>query len=62
MNTRLRALRRGRRMDTNDEKLVLKEEVSRIVGYAIEVLQPSMILMPESSYSCYPCNPWLKLL
>ena len=49
-------------MDTNDEKLVLKEEVSRIVGYAIEVLQRSMILMPESSYSCYPCNPWLKLL
>ncbi len=39
MNTRLRALRRGRRMDTNDEKLVRKEEVSRIVGYAIEVLQ-----------------------
>jgi len=38
MNTRLRALRRGRRMDRNDEQLVLEEEVSRIVGYAIEVL------------------------
>jgi len=25
-------------MDRNDEQLVLEEEVSRIVGYAIEVL------------------------
>jgi hypothetical protein len=25
-------------MDTNDEKLALKEEIFRIVGYAIEVI------------------------
>jgi hypothetical protein len=62
-------------MNTNDEKLVLKEEVFRIVGYPIEVIgwkrvlrwqEPDnaaiLIFMPESSCSCYPCNPWLKLL